>query len=94
LQLCRALIVSLPAAALGITLACAMVFWSGMTWMGAFFLGWKEAPPEFHLNIKDGAWVMIELVGIVILPYLTGALWAAMKGAAADPLDCLEGKVP
>jgi hypothetical protein len=92
LQLYRALIISVPAIAIGITLACVMVYWPGVTWMGRLFLGWNEMPPFFYLDIRDGAWVVIELVALVLLPYLTGTLWSAIRGAAADPLDYLESE--
>jgi hypothetical protein len=92
LQLYRAFIICVPAIALGITGACVLVFWPGMTWMGRLFLGWSEMPPFFYLDIQAGVWVAIELIAWVLLPYLLGTLWAAIRGAAADPLDYLESE--
>jgi hypothetical protein len=91
LQMFRAMLIGAPAAALGMLAAYALVFRPGVLWPGYLLLGWKESPPSLTLNASGASMVLLEVGALVILPFLLATFWQAIKGAAADPQDLLEG---
>jgi len=86
----QALVVGLPAAAAGAVVAYGLVLWPGVEWPGRFFLGWESSPPALYLDPGGAGVVLVELVALVLLPYLTAVLWPAFKSAAADPVDLID----
>ncbi len=89
-QILQALVVGLPAAATGAALAYGLILWPGVEWPGRFFLGWESSPPSLYLDPGGAGVVLVELVALVLLPYMTAVLWPAFKSAAADPVDLIE----
>jgi len=89
-QILQALVVGLPAAATGAALAYGLILWPGVEWPGRFFLGWESSPPTLYLDPGGAGVVLVELVALVLLPYMTAVLWPAFKSAAADPVDLIE----
>ena len=87
----RMLLICLPAGMLGMLIAYLLVLWPGVSWIGAFLLGWESSPPSLYLDAPGAVLVLIEVAAIVISPVLAATLWSVMKSAAADPLDFLEG---
>lgn len=92
LQVYRALFIGLPAAALGMLTAYALVFRPGVTWPGSFLFGWRTAPPRLCLDPAGALLTLLELGALVVGPYLAAVLLTSLKGAAADPQDLLEGE--
>lgn len=91
LQMFRAILIGAPSAALGMLTAYVLVFRPGALWPGYLLLGWKESPPSLTLNASGASLVLLEIGALVILPFLLATFWQALKGAAADPQDLLEG---
>lgn len=91
LQLIRSLAVGLPATAMGLFLAYLLVLWPGATWPGALLFGWQGLPPGLHLNPSGAFVVLIEVGALVFVPWLAAHLWPAIRGAAADPQELIQG---
>ncbi len=89
LHLYRALVLGLPALAAGIAAAYILVFGSGAGWMGRLFLGWSLNPPTLHLDPSGSLLTLIEIGALVMTPYLTTTLWAAVSNATVDPDELL-----
>ena len=90
LQLLKALTIGLPAVVCGLAVAYASVLWPGVAWPGYLFLGWKNQPPLLYLDTSGAVLVLLEVFLLVCLPYLTAAIWPALKAATADPQEILE----
>ncbi|MCK8603594.1 hypothetical protein [Desulfoferrobacter suflitae] len=91
LQMYRAILLAMAAAACGMLSACLLVFWPGSPWAGFFLSGWQTHPAALHINASGAFWVLVQISAIIILPFLTATLWPALKGVAADPQDLLQG---
>lgn len=92
LHMLRALQVGLPATALGLALAYALVFTPGVRWPGELLLGWQGGGPALHLDPAGAALVMLEVAGLVLVPWLVATAWPVARGAAVDPQAMLEGR--
>jgi hypothetical protein len=90
LHLLRALAVGLPAVAVGLALAWGFVFWPGADWPGRLLLGWQGDAPDLWLDAAGAGLVMLEVAGLVLVPWLVATTWPVVRGAAADPRLLLE----
>lgn len=90
MQFFKALIIGIPAGTAGMVASYALVFWPGASWPGSLFFGWNDNPPPLFLNAFGAFLVLIEIVGLIFLPYLAAVLWPALRAAIADPQDFLE----
>lgn len=90
MQFLKALIIGIPAVTAGMVASYALVFWPGASWPGSLFFGWNDTPPPLFLNASGAFLVLIEMVGLIFLPYLAAVLWPALLAAIADPQDFLE----
>jgi len=90
MQFLKALIIGFPAGTAGMIASYALVFWPGAAWPGSLFFGWNDTPPPLFLNASGAFLVLIEIVGLIFLPYLAAVLWPALRAAIADPQDFLE----
>lgn len=92
LQVCRALLIALPAACLGMLAAYTLVFRPGVSWPGSLLFGWRTAPPRLFLDPAGAFLTLLELGALVVGPYLAAVLLSSLQGAAADPQDLLKGE--
>ena len=90
MQLLKALVIGMPAIAAGMVISYLLVFWPGSSWPGNLFFGWDDNPPLFFLNASGAFLVLIEMVVLILLPYLAAVLWPVLRAAVADPQDILE----
>ncbi len=90
LQLMKALVVGIPAVAAGMLCSYRLVFRPGSFWPGYLFFGWKTNPPPLFLNASGAFLVLVELAGLIFLPYLAATLWPALRAAISDPRDFLK----
>jgi hypothetical protein len=91
MQLIKALVIGIPAVTAGMVVSYGLVFRPGSSWPGYLFFGWKDNPPPLFLNASGAFLVLIEMAGLIFLPYLAAALWPALRAAVSDPQDFLEG---
>ena len=85
LQLYQALFIGLPAAAIGMAAAHALIFWPGADWLGFLLPAWETRPPKLYLHPSGSLSVMLQVTALALIPYLTAVLWPAIRLAAADP---------
>ena len=90
MQLLKALVIGIPAIAAGMVISHLLVFWPGASWPGNLFFGWDDNPPQLFLNASGAFLVLIEMVVLILLPYLVAVLWPVLRTAIADPQDFLE----
>ena len=92
LQMFRAAVVALPAGAMGAVSAWALVFWPGTVWPGLLLFGWRSRPPALYMDAAHAGLLLLEIVALVIVPFLVAHLWPTLKGAATAPRDMMEGE--
>jgi hypothetical protein len=90
LQAARALLVGLPAAALGLAGAWFLVHTPGVTWPARLVLGWDAAPVHLTLQASQGLLLVAEIAAIVLAPWLVATLWPALRASSADPSELIE----
>ncbi len=91
LHLLRSAAVGLPATALGMLFAYGLVLWPGVRWPGALLFGWQGPAPLLILTPAGAFLTLLEVGALVFVPWLAANLWAAAKGASADPQDLIQG---
>jgi len=89
LQVTKALLVGLPAIAIGLTAAYGLVYGPSRQWIGFLLLGWQENAPLLHLEAGHAAPIFLEVTGILLAPFLAAVLWSSLVQAASDPQDLL-----
>jgi hypothetical protein len=89
-QIFRSVFIGVPGTAAGVLAALYLVFSPGITWPGTLFFGWQTAPPALHLELNGAAWMLPAISGLVLLPFLSACLAAALKSAVVDPQEILE----
>ncbi len=92
LHLRRALVIALPALALGWAAAWWLVHGPGRGWVGSLLFGWSGAPPSWELSPTGGLLVLLQIGGLVLAPWLAAALLPALRAANADPDPWLRGE--
>ncbi|HHP7233180.1 MAG TPA: ABC transporter permease [Desulfobacterales bacterium] len=93
-QVVRALVIGVPATAIGMLLSSLLVFWPGVSWPASLLLGWETAPPQLVLDTSGAVPILLVTAGLVLLPFLTATLVPSLKASTADPLDLLEREMP
>jgi hypothetical protein len=86
----RAGAIGLTASIMGIGLAYALVFWPGVTWPNYLFLSQSDHIPALYLGASGIGKVIVEIVALIVVPFLVAAYWATLQGVGADPADLLE----
>ena len=89
-QLFRSVFIGLPGTAAGMLVAIGLVFSPGITWPGRLFFGWQTAPPALYLETTPAVWILAAVTGLVLLPFLTATLAAAIRNADVDPQEIME----
>ncbi len=90
LQSIRGFSISAIGIAGGMLLASALVYQNGASWPGVFYPEWHELPSRLSFNPLDLALPLLEATGLVVLPFLTATIGAALRCAASEPGDVLE----
>ena len=92
LHVLRALVIGLPALAVGWGVAYALVFVSGGGWAGTLLFGWSGVPPRLALRPTGALITLLEVGGLVLAPYLAAVLFPALRSATTDPEEWLRGE--
>jgi len=91
LHLVRALWVAVPAIAVGLAVATALVGLPDTSWPGVLLLGWQAGRgPALDLDTGGAGLVLLEVAGVVLVPWLLGSAWPVIRGATRDPSELLE----
>lgn len=88
-QIYRSVLIGLFAAASGMLTAYLLVFWPNSLWLAFFLSGWETRSPTLYLDAAGTLLVLLQIVAIIIIPFLAATLWPALKLAAADPQDLI-----
>lgn len=86
----RAIIVAVPAVALGLTLAHAAVFVPPLAGVTAFWITGGQHLPALILDRTGTIPVMLEIVAMVGLPYLAAVFLSTLRAAVDDPWTMLQ----
>jgi ABC-type lipoprotein release transport system permease subunit len=89
-QVFRSVFIGVPAMVAGLLTALVLVFRPGTTWPGYLFFGWEASPPPLYLETSGTLWTVLAVAGLVLLPFLTATLAAALKTAVVEPQEILE----
>jgi ABC-type lipoprotein release transport system permease subunit len=89
-QVFRSAFIGIPATVAGLSAALFLVFRPATTWPGYLFFGWEASPPPLYLEMSGALWPVLAVAGLVLLPFLTATLAAALKTAVVEPLEILE----
>jgi hypothetical protein len=90
LQVARALLVAVPGTLSGVLLASGLVFWGGATWPGRLCSEWPNLPARVSFSAGDAGLLLLEVTGLVALPFLAATIGTALRCATADPQEMLE----
>lgn len=91
LHLMRSLAVGLPATALGMLLAYALVLWPGTSWPGVLLFGWQGEPPALRLSPSGAFLTLLEVGALAFVPWLAASVWPALRASTADPQELIQG---
>ncbi len=92
LHLSRALVIGLPALAVGWCLAYGAVFLSGLNWAGALLFGWSGAAPQLTLDPTGVLRILLEVGALVLAPCLAAILLPTLRSATVDAEEWLRGE--
>jgi hypothetical protein len=91
LYLYKSLLIALPAIVGGIAGAYLLVFLPHNQWVADLFFGWPGPAPPLALSIQGVVWVAAQVAVLILAPFLTVTLWAALGSATADPQQLMQG---
>jgi hypothetical protein len=90
LQVSRALMIGIPGAAGGIMLALLLVFWPNANWPGRLCPEWQALASRLFFSPGDAGLILLEVTGLVVLPFLATTIATVLRCAIADPQEMLE----
>ena len=90
LQVSRALLIGIPGATGGIMLAFLLVFWPNANWPGRLCPEWQALSSRLSFSPGDAGLVLLEVTGLVVLPFLAATIGTVLRCAIADPQEMLE----
>ncbi|MDP4980176.1 MAG: ABC transporter permease, partial [Desulfobacterales bacterium] len=90
LQVSRALMIGIPGAAGGIMLALLLVFWPNANWPGRLCPEWQALSSRLSFSPGDAGLILLEVTGLVVLPFLAATIGTVLRCAIADPQEMLE----
>lgn len=90
LQISRALLIGIPGAAGGIMLAFLLVFWPNANWPGRLCPEWQALSSWLFFSPGDAGLILLEVTGLVVLPFLAATIGTVLRCAIADPQEMLE----
>ncbi|MGB7919663.1 MAG: ABC transporter permease [Desulfobacterales bacterium] len=90
LQISRALLIGIPGVAGGIMLALLLVFWPNANWPGRLCPEWQALSSRLSFSPGDAGLILLEVTGLVVLPFLATTIGTVLRCAIADPEEMLE----
>jgi len=90
LQVSRALLIGIPGAAGGIMLALLLVFWPNANWPVRLCPEWQALSSRLSFSPGDAGLILLEVTGLVVLPFLAATIGTVLRCAIADPQEMLE----
>lgn len=90
LQVSRALLIGIPGAAGGIMLALLLVFWPNANWPARLCPEWQALSSRLSFSPGDAGLILLEVTGLVVLPFLAATIGTVLRCAIADPQEMLE----
>ena len=90
LQVSRAFLIGIPGAAGGIMLTFLLVFWPNANWPGHLCPEWQALSSRLSFSPGDAGLILLEVTGLVVLPFLAATIGTVLRCAIADPQEMLE----
>ena len=90
LQALRAISISIIAVIGGMLVAFIFVFRLNKTWSNILHPDWQSLPIQLSINPLDLTLPLLEITGLVILPFLVATIGAVLRCTACDPREMLE----
>jgi hypothetical protein len=90
LQVARASLIGVPGATGGMLLAFLLVFWPNANWSGRLCPEWQFLASRLAFSPGDAGLVLLEVTGLVVLPFLAATIGTVLRCAIADPIEMLE----
>ena len=90
LQVSRASLISIPGATGGMMLALLLVFWPNANWPGRLCPEWQALASRLSFSPGDAGLILLEVTGLVVLPFLAATIGTVLRCAVADPEEMLE----
>jgi ABC-type lipoprotein release transport system permease subunit len=90
LQVARASLIGIPGATGGMMLAFLLVFWPNANWSGRLYPEWQVLASRLAFSPGDAGLVLLEVTGLVVLPFLAATIGTVLRCAVADPQEMLE----
>jgi hypothetical protein len=90
LQVSRSLLIGIPGAAGGIMLALLLVFWPNANWPARLCPEWQALSSRLSFSPGDAGLILLEVTGLVVLPFLATTIGTVLRCAIADPQEMLE----
>jgi len=90
LQVARASLIGVPGATGGMLLAFLLVFWPNANWSGRLCPEWQFLASRLTFSPGDAGLVLLEVTGLVVLPFLAATIGTVLRCAVADPQEMLE----
>jgi hypothetical protein len=91
LQVSRTCLIVIPGATGGMILAFLLVFWPNANWPGRLCPEWQALASRLAFSPGDTGMALLEVTGLVVLPFLAATIGTVLRCAVADPQDMLEG---
>ena len=90
LQVLRAVAIGVIAVIGGMLVAFIFVFRFNKTWSNMVHPDWQSLPIQLSINPLDLTLPLLEVTGLVILPFLVATIGAVLHCTAGDPREMLE----
>jgi hypothetical protein len=91
LQVSRASLIVIPGATGGMMLAFLLVFWPNANWPGRLCPEWQALASRLSFSPGDAGLILLEVTGLVVLPFLAASIGTVLRCAVADPQEMIEG---
>ena len=89
-QVMRAVSISVIAVIGGMLAAFILIFRLNKTWSSILYPDWQGIPIHLSINPLDLTLPILEITGLVILPFLVATIGAVLRCTACDPREMLE----
>jgi hypothetical protein len=90
LQVSRTCLIGIPGATGGMILAFLLVFWPNANWPGRLCPEWQALTSRLAFSPGDAGLILLEVTGLVVLPFLAATIGTVLRCAVADPQEMLE----
>ena len=91
LQVSRTCLIGIPGATGGMILAFLLVFWPNANWPGRLLCPeWQALTSRLSFSPGDAGLMLLEVTGLVVLPFLAATIGTVLRCAVADPQEMLE----